>query len=322
MGYHLGFLGRLLGLFFLMSAIVSFPTHALSAKAGTQLKVALLPILDVFPFYVAQKEGYFEEAGIDVKAVPVTSGLERDQLMQSGAIDGMLTEMTTTASFNRLRHLVQIVRVARVAYPKYPLFRLLSAPGSGLNAPRALSGVPIAVSKNTIIEYVTDRLLAAYGLKQKEIIKQSVPIIPERYHLLMQGQIKAAMLPDPLAKSALESGAGLVADDSTHTRLSVSVLSFSVDTLAAKGDIVRRFLKAWDRAASRINEDPDAYRTLLLKRIRVPKNIQKTYVIPPYPRNEVPDEDQWKDVIDWMIQKGLLKTNLPYRASVTKAFLP
>ncbi|MBW1943484.1 MAG: ABC transporter substrate-binding protein, partial [Deltaproteobacteria bacterium] len=292
------------------------------ASKGSQLKVALLPILDVFPFYVAQKEGYFEEAGIDVKAVPVTSGLERDQLMQSGAIDGMLTEMTTTASFNRLQPLVRIVRVARVAYPKYPLFRLLSAPGSGLNAPRALSGVPIAVSMNTIIEYVTDRLLAAYGLKGKEIIKQSVPIIPERYHLLMQGQIKAAMLPDPLAKSALESGAGLVADDSTHTRLSASVLSFSVDTLTAKGDTVRRFLKAWDRAASRINEAPDTYRALLLKRIRVPKNIQKTYVIPPYPRNGVPDEEQWKDVIDWMIQKGLLKTNLPYRASVTKAFLP
>ncbi|MFC1581146.1 ABC transporter substrate-binding protein, partial [Thermodesulfobacteriota bacterium] len=169
---------------------------------------------------------------------------------------------------------------------------------------------------------VTDRLLAAYGLREKEIITQSVPIIPERYHLLMQGQIKAAMLPDPLAKSALESGAGLVADDSTHTRLSASVLSFSVDALTAKGDIVRRFLKAWDRAASRINQDPNRYRTLLLERIRVPKNIQKTFVIPPYPGNEVPDEEQWMDVIAWMLQKGLLKTNLPYRVSVTEAFLP
>lgn len=323
MKYHFRFSGRFLGLIFLLSAIIFVPVPALSKKAPgqKQLKVALLPILDVFPFYVAQKEGYFDEAGIDVQAIPVASGLERDQLMQSGAIDGMLTEMTTTATFNRLQPHVQIVRVARIAYPEYPLFRLLSAPGSGLRSPRALSGIPIAVSKNTIIEYVTDRLLAAYGLGEKDIVKQSVPIIPERYHLLMQGQIKATMLPDPLAASALVSGAGLVADDSTHTRLSASVLSFSVYTLTAKGDTVRRFLKAWNRAAARINDYPEAYRALLLERIRVPKNIQKTYVIPPYPPNGVPDQEQWMDVIAWMIHKGLLKTNLPYRGSVTEKFL-
>lgn len=323
MEFHYRFLGKLLGFLLLLSAIIAFPNAALSEKAPgkQQLKVALLPILDVFPFYVAQEEGYFEEAGIDVQAVPVASGLERDQLMQSGAIDGMLTEMTTTATFNRLQPSVHIVRVARIAYPTYPLFRLLSAPGSGLRLPGDLSGVPIAVSKNTIIEYVTDRLLAAHGLREKEIVTQSVPIIPERYHLLMQGKIKAAMLPDPLAKSALVSGAGLVADDSTHTRLSASVLSFSLDSLTAKGDSVRRFIKAWDRAASRINEGPDRYRALLLQRIRVPKNIQKTYVLPPYPGNGVPDQEQWRDVIDWMIQKGLLKTPQPYRSSVTKAFL-
>lgn len=323
MGNNLRIMGRSLGFLFLLSATLLFPSTALSKNPPqkAQLKVALLPILDVFPFYVAQKEGYFEQAGIHVKAVPVSSGLERDQLMQSGEIDGMLTEMTTTATFNRNTTLVQIVRVARIAYPKYPLFRLLSAPGSGLLSPRALSGVPIAVSKNTIIEYVTDRLLAAYGLKRKEIVTQSVPVIPERYHLLMQGKIKAAMLPDPLAKSALVSGAGLVADDSTHTRLSVSVLSFSRDSLIAKDYTVRLFLKAWDRAAARINKDPDAYRPLLLKRIRVPKNIQKTYVIPPYPPDGVPDREQWMDVIDWMIQKGLLKSSLPYNTSVTRDFL-
>lgn len=308
---------------FVLCAFLSLPCAALAKKAekGESLKVALLPILDVFPFYVAQKEGYFDEAGIQIRAVPVASGLERDRLMQSGEIDGMLTEMTTTATFNRRQPLVKIVRVARVAYPDYPLFRLLAAPGSGIRSPKQLTGVPIAVSKNTIIEYVTDRLLAAHGLKQGEIIARSVPVIPERYHLLLQGQIKAAMLPDPLAASALKAGALLVADDSTHPGFSISVLSFSIKALEDKGDIVRRFLKAWDRAASRVNTDPDAYRGLLLERIRVPKNIQDTYVIPPYPRSGVPAAEQWQDVIAWMTGKGLLKTPLPYEGSVTEDYL-
>ena len=286
------------------------------------LKIALLPILDTFPFHVAQAKGYFEQHGVAVSAVPVGSGLERDQLMQAGAIDGMLNEMATTANFNRERAQVKIIVSARKAYPDYPLFRLLSAPGSGLTSPKDLRGIPIGVSKNTIIEYVTDRLLAAAGLAPDQITKKSVPVIPERYQLLLQGKLKAATLPDPLAKSALEAGAGSVIDDSAHPQYSVSVLSFSIQALNTKADAVRQFLKAWNQAVQDINANPESYRSLLLQKIRVPKNIQQTYRIPPFPHREVPSADQWADVMKWMVSKGLLKMPLPYKESITTQYLP
>ncbi len=297
-------------------------TGAQQEKKAEPLKVALLPILDVFPFYVAESEGYFVDLGVDVKAVPVASGLERDQLMQSGAIDGMLNEMITTANFNRNRVQVKSVISARKAYGDYPLFRLLSAPGIKFSATKDLAGVPIGISKNTIIEYVTDRLLTAEGLEAKAIIKKSVPVIPERYQLLLQGQLKAATLPDPLAKSALAAGAGEIVDDSAYPGYSVSVLSFHINSLRNKARAVRLFLKAWDRAAAAINKNPEAFRGLLLKKIRVPKNIQQTYKIPPYPRREVPTAGQWADVMDWMTEKGLLESALSYDGSVTADFLP
>ena len=297
-------------------------TGAQQEKKAEPLKVALLPILDVFPFYVAESEGYFVDLGVDVKAVPVASGLERDQLMQSGAIDGMLNEMITTANFNRNRVQVKSVISARKAYGDYPLFRLLSAPGIKFSATKDLAGVPIGISKNTIIEYVTDRLLAVEGLEAKAIVKKSVPVIPERYQLLLQGQLKAATLPDPLAKSALAAGAGEIVDDSAYPGYSVSVLSFHINSLRNKAHAVRLFLKAWDRAAAAINKNPEAFRGLLLKKIRVPKNIQQAYKIPPYPRREVPNAGQWADVMDWMTDKGLLTSALSYDGSITAEFLP
>jgi NitT/TauT family transport system substrate-binding protein len=294
----------------------------LYAQTHQELKIALLPILDTFPFYVAQERGYFERYGVTVTAMPVGSGLERDQLMQAGAIDGMLNEMATTANFNREQTRVQIVATARKAYPHYPLFRILSAPGSGLSSPADLKGIPIGISKNTIIEYVTDRLLAAEGLPADQIVKESVPAIPERYQLLLQGQLKAATLPDPLAKSALEAGAGSVADDSIYPIYSISVLSFHVGALKAKADTVRQFLQAWNQAAQDINADPESYRGLLLQKIRVPKNIQQTYRIPPFPLREIPGEESWTDVMNWMVSKGLLKARIPYKDSVTAEYLP
>ncbi len=303
--------------------MASGPTDlaAQSTKSPVSLKVALLPILDTFPFHVAQAKGYFERHGVAVTAVPVGSGLERDQLMQAGAIDGMLNEMATTANFNREHIQVQIILSARKAYPHYPLFRILSSPGSGLSSAADLKGIPIGVSKNTIIEYVTDRLLAANGLTPDQIAKKSVPVIPERYQLLLQGQIKAATLPDPLAKSALEAGAGTVIDDAANPQYSVSVLSFSIQALKNKADAIRQFLKAWNKASQDLNADPESYRRLLLQKIRVPKNIHQTDRIPPFPLREVPSAEHWADVMNWMVSKGLLKAPLSYKESITTRYL-
>jgi len=310
-----------MGLLLMVLMTAALPAN-LRGQTDHALKIALLPILDTFPFYVAQARGYFDRYGVTVKAVPVSSALERDQLMQSGAIDGMLNEMATTANFNRKQIQVRIVATARKAYPHYPLFRILSAPGSGISSPADLKGVPIGIAKNTIIEYVTDRLLAAEGLSSDQIVKQSVPAIPERYQLLLQGQLKAATLPDPLAKSALESGAGAVVDDSTHPLYSISVLSFNVEALKNKTDAVRQFLKAWTQAAQDIEDDPESHRSLLLQKIRVPQNIQQTYRIPPFPLREIPGAEPWADVMNWMVSKGLLKAPIPYKDSITDDYLP
>ena len=139
--------------------------------------------------------------------------------------------------------------------------------------------------------------------------------------MLLQGQVKAATLPDPLAKSALEAGAEAVIDDSIHPQYSVSVLSFSSQALKTKAHAVRQFLKAWNQAVRDVNTDPGSYRNLLLQKIRVPKNIQQTYRIPPFPLGEVPTAEQWADVMNWMVSKGLLKAPLPYEKSITSQYL-
>lgn len=286
------------------------------------LKIALLPVPDALPFFVAQSLGLFEAENVKVKAIPVASGLARDQLMQAGQIDAMLNEMATTAMFNRKKIKVKVLCTARAAMPGTPLFRILAAPGSGLTSVADLAHVPIAVSMNTIIEYITDRLLTREGLDARQIVKKSIPAIPERFQLLMLGRIKAATIPDPLAQSALAAGAVNIIDDAAHSRFSTTVLSFSTSAIAADPDAVRGFLKAWNLAAARINADPDAFRPILLGKIRVPKNIVSTYVIPPFPCNTIPDARQWEDMMQWLVEKGLLDHPLVYADSVTDRFLP
>lgn len=286
------------------------------------LKIGLLPVIDTLPFYVAEEAGYFDDVGVEVEGVPVASPVERDQVMQAGAIDGMLNELTTTATFNRDEVKVQIVSAARIAYEDFPIFRILSAPRSNVTIPSDLAGKEIGVSLNTVIEYVTDRILRAEGLAPDEIAFTSVPAIPERFQLLMQGQLLVATLPDPLAQAAMQAGATLVIDDSAYPEYSLSVLSFSVDAIENKPEAIRRFLLAWDMAVQDLNANPEAYRALFLEKVNVPESVQETYEIPPFPRATLPTEEQWADVLDWLIEKGLLDEEVPYEGSVNPAFLP
>ncbi len=300
---------------------LAVPAFAQEEEIGS-LKIGLLPVLDTLPFYVAEANGHFEAVGVAVEAVPIASPVERDQIMQAGAIDGMLNELTTTATFNRDEVRIQAVIAARVAYEDFPIFRILSAPRSNITIPSDLAGKEIGVSRNTVIEYVTDRILRAEGLAPDEIVFTSVPAIPERFQLLMQGQLLVVTLPDPLAQAAMQAGATLIIDDSAYPEYSLSVLSFSVEAIENKPKAIRRFLRAWDMAVQDLNADPEAYRALFLEKVTVPESVQGTYAIPPFPRATIPSEEQWADVLDWLIEKGLLEEEVPYEDSINPAFLP
>ena len=204
---------------FIAVTIITILSLSLGACAPGQkaddinLKMGLLPILDILPFYVAEQNGYFEEEGISVEFVPVKSAQERDALMQAGEIDGMLNDLISTGLFNRDDVQIKIVATARRAYPESPQFRVLAAPDSSIASTSELAGVPIGISQNTVIEYITDRLLEAEGLSPDQIEIVEVSAIPVRFEQLMAGQIQAATLPDPLAQGAIAGGATPVVDD-------------------------------------------------------------------------------------------------------------
>lgn len=299
-----------------------FCASALSADESRTLRLALLPIPDVLPVYVALEKGYFTEVSLKVEPLPVGSAVERDQLMQAGRIDGMINEIAGAANFNREKGQVKIVAVARSPIGESPLFRVLAAPDSGITKVTDLSGVPIGVSKNTIIEYITTRLLTAGGVEPGDITYKSVPVLPERLQLLLSGQLKAVTLPDPLGASAVKSGAVEIVNDTALRAMSASVVTFSNSALSEKGDAVRDFMSAWDRAVADLNDDPESFRPLMLKNIRVPKNVAADFRIPPLPRKALPTKEQWDDVMSWMVEKKLLPAPLVFEDSVTAEFLP
>lgn len=291
-------------------------------KAPQSLKVAVLPVLDVLPLYVAEAEGYFEKNGVEVELVPVGSAPERDQLMQAGQIDGMLTELVVTLLYNREAPKITIVRFARVATAEYPLFRILAAKESGISQPQDLKGVPIGISDLTVIEYTTDRLLEKAGLSGDEIAKISVPKIPDRLALLDSGELKAANLPDPVASVAIQNGAVVVIDDTSYPEISNSVYAFSNEAIKNKPEAVRAFLKAVEEAVSAINGDKARWNTLMADKKLVPPTVLAGYTLPDFPTASAPSREQFDDALAWVQSKGAVEQAISYESCIDVSLLP
>ena len=303
------------------SASTSAPAPAVGA-ADTKLKLALIPVLDTIPIYIAQQNGYFQAQGIQVETVPVKSPQERDVLLQTGQVDGVLTDLQGVGLLNKDAPKVKAVYTSRRPFPDAPLFRILASPKSSISKPTDLKGVPIGISKNTIIEYLTDRILTDKGLSAADINKLDAGAITVRFEQLMNGNLQAAVLPDPLAQGAIAGGAKLIADDTQYTNLSQSVLVFLDSTLQSKPEAVRRFLAAWEQAVKEVNANPEKYQSVLIEQGRVPQSIQQSYKMPPFPGPGVPSESEVADVTAWLKAKGLVSRDIPYSDMVDPSFLP
>jgi len=272
---------------------------------------------------VADEAGYFAEEGVEIELISVSSALERDQLVIAGAIDGMVNDLVSTGIFNQDEPLVQIVSLARRAYPDAPQFRLLAAPRSNITIPSDLTYVEIGISENSVIHYIAQRILEAEGISAADLSFRAEPNIAIRYQLLMEGQFKAACLPDPLAQAAIVGGANLIADDTAlvETQFSQSVLGFRTEVIEQQPEAVEGFLRAWMRAAEDINANPQAYRDLWLEKTNVPDSVKDTYALPPFPTYEITTEAAWEDTVAWLIEQGIVESTASYADTVNPAFL-
>lgn len=298
------------------------PAPIVPAAEPVTLKIAVLPIIDTLPMYVAQQEGLFAKHGVNVEFVPVASAPERDQLLAAGQADGAVNETLSDMLFNKDSIQMQAVRYALRPTENAGHFFILASAKSGITDAQNLKGVEIGVSQGTVIEYVTDRLLQVEGLTKDEIKTIAVPKIPDRMALLASGELNAGVLPDPLGALAVQQGAVVVLDDSKHPEYGFSVISFRKDVIDANPEAVKGFLVAIEEATALVNADAEKYTDVLSDQKLVPPPLLATYKVPPFPTAGVPTEAEWNDALAWAKEKGMLTADVSYADSVNAALLP
>lgn len=308
-----------------LAAVLLFTACSPKAPAAaekTEIRLGLLPVLDVLPMVVAQQEGLFSAHNLDVEIIPVASAPERDQLIAAGQADGIMNELTSVLFLNKDKQQVQAIRFARAATTDQALFSLVSGKASQLSTIDALKGQPIGISQGTVIEYVTDRLLDQAGFSAADKNFVPVPKIPDRLALLGKGELKAATLPEPFVSMSLAQGDTVLLDDRALPAVSFSIITFRTDFLQQHPEAAKAFLAAVEEAVQQINATPDKFSSLMVDQKMVPATLGSSFKVPSYPLAGVPSEVQFDDVRLWLKDKGYLDTEQTYNEAVNSSFLP
>jgi len=281
------------------------------------LKVGLLPNEEILPVYVAEQDGLFKKHGVDLEIVNFQSAAERDAAIQAGAVDGVEGDLLAVALIRQGGTPVKTVSLAMGATPAEGRFAMLAAPGT-ITTVEDLKGKELAISENTIIEYVADQMLVAKGIDPQDIKKIYIPKMPLRVQMLIQNQVTAAVLPDPLAAYAELKGAKVLVDDTKMGKnISQSVYFFRDDAIKNKKLAIRKFLQAYEEGAKAVNKNPERYRDLFNEKIQIPVELQKTYPVPTFSPLQLPSPEDTQRVIDWLKDKKLLTEPYTYKDLVT-----
>lgn len=287
------------------------------------ITVGLMRIDDSFPFYVAEKEGLFEKHGVNVELQNFSSARDLSTALQGGELDALMTDPVVTALSLKGGTDVRIVAMALGAVPEEGRFLVISAPESGITSPEQLEGRNIAISNNTMMDYLVEQYENTLGLDKTAITTVNMPDLMLRTTTLLEGtEIDAAILPDPLAAYAVAEGANVVIDDTKlDENFSQSVVTVTADAIQNNRAAVDAMLDAYNEAIELINANPDEYRTFALECANVPEALAETYPTPSFTAESIPDEAAIAQVNSWMVERGLLDKAYTYTEMVDTSFI-
>ena len=292
------------------------------------LRIGVLPVLNALPAYIAQDAGYFAEEGIQVDIRIFLSAKELSDEVMAGGMDGLQADLITALRINEGGGDVRTLR--HIGITNQPFVQLVVAQDSGIESLADLAGARIAISENTVIEYLTDSFLASTGMSAGDVEYVEIAKLVERYNAILRGLIDAATLPQPFATIALSYGARALIDDSVMEYVP-EALSMRTDVLAEKGEIVSAFLRAYERAVATLNAmagDNDQYLALADAVNSKPDSVVQSMVagrrlpVPTLAEARVPSEAEFARILEWALENGLLDEAQAYESVIDGSYLP
>ncbi len=303
------------------------------------VRMGTMPTEDFLPMWVAQNDGFFEDADVNVEIVSFDSAQALSAAIAAGQIDMAMVDVPRAVKLAESGTPVVMEWVTLGTEPSQGRFGVVApadAPYDTLEglAQAAQSGelkTGVGVAANTVPEYVFDMLCQQADIDPATIPTEEVASLPERYSLVASGNLSAAALPGSMLALAEATGLKVLADDASGDNVSQSVMIATKRFADENDQAIIKVAQAWDAACDAIMSDSGAYIALLSEKANLNSAIAESYPVSEYPYAVAeaktdassatgvivmhPTANLVDPQIEWMAKKGYSSADITYDAN-------
>ena|SRR5215208_4573994 len=255
------------------------------AQAGTTtLRVGVIPIADVAPFYLGMKKGFFEEEGLRIKPQLAEGGAAITPAVVSGDFQIGFSNTISLLIAASQNLPVEIISQGVLAgkSEEDAWADLLVLKDGPIKDPNDLEGKTIAVNTlKNICEVTIKASLEQEGVAVDTLKFSEVPF-PDMNAALEAERVDGACVVEPFVSQG-KAGAARGIDPfyvRTAPDLTVATYFTSKQYAQENGDVVDRFVDAMNRSLTYAQSNPDEVRDVLLDYTEIPPEAAEQIKLP------------------------------------------
>ncbi len=170
-------------------------------RDSAALHVALMPVQDCLPFYLAAQTGIYERLGLDVRFHTLQAQLDTDTALVRNHVH---------LAYSDLARAIMIQQAdsfdLRAIASSPAVLQLITTQRSRVRNLNQLKERMVAVARHSITDYWSDRLTDSAHMEQTDIFRPQINNLRIRTDMLCNGTMDAVFLPEPFASEALLRG--------------------------------------------------------------------------------------------------------------------
>jgi NitT/TauT family transport system substrate-binding protein len=271
------------------------------------IRVGVIPIVDVAPIYLGVEQGFFEDHGLNVELVPGSGGAAAVPGVVSGDYDLAFGNVTSILLANTEGLPLRVVAngVASTGDPETDFSQVMVTADSPIQSAADLQGKTISVNNLKNIGEVTIRKAiedAGGDPSDVEFVELPFPDMPAA---LEAGDVDAAWVVEPFVTVIAGQGGRSVLANFAEPIPDLTVATYftTEQVVQEDADLVDDFQAAIEESLTYADENPDEVRRIILTYTQVPEAAAAEIALPSFPQ-EI-NWDSVSTVAELMQQYGI-----------------
>ncbi|KUO05773.1 ABC transporter substrate-binding protein [Streptomyces caeruleatus] len=258
-----------------------------SSGGVTTVKVGLIPIVDVAPLYLGQKQGFFEKRGLKLEFTTAQGGAAIVPGVASGQFQFGFSNVTSlmVAQSNGVPVKAVANGIASTGVAGKDFGALMVKKGSELKSAKQLEGKKVAINtlKNINETAVRESVRKAGGDPDEvDFVELAFDQMPAA---LDQGQIDAAMVVEPATATIRSQGGVEIASPLVDVAPNLTVAMYFASTQYAQQnpEVVKKFQDATAESLAYADAHPDEARQIITTYTKIPADVLAKVTLPKWP---------------------------------------